>query len=150
MKSKQEHIDFDRNYCKHYAPKSGAKLSDDYCAIGCGSSAMMGKARKLDNEPRMAPCIGGHNCKDVRAICPKWERRSLEHAKARADSIEKGINQLMVIGPTVKAWREKLPYGKQEVIECPVCKGRLHLSQSAYNGHVHGCCETNGCVSWMQ
>jgi hypothetical protein len=28
--------------------------------------------------------------------------------------------------------------------------GWLHLSQSAYNGHVHGKCETDDCVSWME
>lgn len=37
-----------------------------------------------------------------------------------------------------------------ETIECPVCKGRLHLSISGYNGHVHGRCETSGCVAWME
>jgi len=39
---------------------------------------------------------------------------------------------------------------RSEVVECPACKGRLHLSQAAYNGHVHGKCETDGCVSWME
>ena len=49
-------------------------------------------------------------------------------------------------------WRVK-PKPKEsraEVVECPVCKGRLHLRQSAYNGHVRGNCETQGCVSWME
>jgi len=50
------------------------------------------------------------------------------------------------------AWRVK---GKpanhrEEVIECPVCKGRLHLQQSAHNGHCSGKCETAGCVSWIE
>jgi hypothetical protein len=150
MKSRQEHIDFDRNYCTHYAPKPGASLSVDYCALGCGASAMMKKARETSGNPNMAPCIGGHNCADVHAICPKWERRSLEHAEARADSIEASLRRMTIVGPVVGAWRKKEPLGKQEVIECPACKGRLHLSQSSYNGHVHGHCETKGCVSWME
>lgn len=29
-------------------------------------------------------------------------------------------------------------------------EGRLHLSQSSYNGHVHGRCETDDCVRWME
>jgi len=49
-----------------------------------------------------------------------------------------------------RTWNEKNRVAKQEVIECPQCKGRLHLSQAAYNGHVHGHCETKGCVSWME
>jgi len=150
MKSRQEHIDFDRNYCAHYAPKPGASLKVDYCALGCGSSAMMRKAREMGGNPNMAPCMGGHNCKDAHAICPKWERRSLEHAEARADSIEKQMRKMELVGPVVSKWRSKTPLHKQEVIECPVCKGRLHLSQSAYNGHVHGRCATPDCVSWME
>lgn len=49
-------------------------------------------------------------------------------------------------------WRVKPKPAKnrREVVECPVCKGRLHLSQSSFNGHVHGKCETEGCVSWME
>jgi hypothetical protein len=46
--------------------------------------------------------------------------------------------------------RPKPATDRREVVECPICKGRLHLSQSAYNGHVHGHCETEGCVSWME
>jgi hypothetical protein len=147
MKDRQEHIDFDRNYCAHYAPKPGM---GDYCALKCDSSAMFRKAREMGGNPNMAPCLGGHNCADVHAICPKWERRSLKHAEARADSIEKSLRQMTIIGPAVKAWRNKPPKGKEEVIECPACKGKLHLSQSSYNGHVHGHCETADCVSWME
>jgi hypothetical protein len=150
MKSRQEHIDFDRNYCTHYAPKAGAPLKFDYCALKCDASAMMKKARAMGGTPSMAPCIGGHNCADVHAICPKWERRSLEQAEARADRIEATMRRMAIVGPVVAVWRRKEPIGKQEVIECPACKGRLHLSQSSYNGHVHGHCETPGCVSWME
>lgn len=39
---------------------------------------------------------------------------------------------------------------RSEIVECPSCKGNLHLSQSSYNGHVHGKCETEGCISWME
>jgi hypothetical protein len=49
-------------------------------------------------------------------------------------------------------WRVK-PKPEQDrrgTVECPICKGKLHLSQSSYNGHVHGKCETSGCVSWME
>lgn len=150
MKDRQGHIDFDRNYCTHYAPKPGASFKSDSCALGCGASEMMKKAREMGGEPRMAPCIGGHESKDVLAICPKWERRSLEHAEARADRIMEDMRRMEVVGPVVSAWRKRLPIGKSEVIECPACKGRLHLSQSSYNGHVRGKCETTDCVNWIE
>jgi len=36
-------------------------------------------------------------------------------------------------------------------MECPICKkGRLCYSISSYNGHIHACCDTGTCVSWME
>lgn len=151
-KSRQDHIDFDRNYCTHYAPKPGMNAGD-YCALGCDASARMKAARERGGQPNMTPCIGGHKASDVLALCPKWERRSLEHAEKRADSIAEMLERMEIVMPVVSKWRtwtETNRVGKQEVIECPKCKGRLHLSQSSYNGHVHGKCETEGCVSWME
>lgn len=150
-KSRQEHIDFDRNYCTHYAPQPGMSKKD-YCALGCDASQRMKDARDA-GEPNMTPCIGGHTTPNVLTLCPKWERRSLEHAEKRADSIEEMFRRMDVVGPVVAKWRtwtERNRVAKQEVIECPECKGRLHLSQASYNGHVHGHCETKGCVSWME
>lgn len=150
-KSREEHIAFDRNYCEHYAPQPGSKR-EDYCALGCGASDRMQAARKA-GEPNMTPCIGGHTTPNVLSLCPKWERRSLEHAEARADSFEKMMRQMTVVMPLVNAWRKNPPpkQDRAEVVECPECKGgRLHLYQSSYNGHVRGQCETKDCVSWME
>lgn len=36
------------------------------------------------------------------------------------------------------------------VEECPICKGKLHMTHAKYNGHVWGQCETQGCLSWME
>jgi hypothetical protein len=49
-------------------------------------------------------------------------------------------------------WRvkPKPQQDRREVVACPACSGKLHLFQSAYNGHVHGQCETKGYVSWME
>ena len=38
---------------------------------------------------------------------------------------------------------------KRGIIECPMCKGKLHYSISGFNGHIWGKCETEGCLSWM-
>lgn len=150
-KSREEHIEFDQNYCEHYAPKPGS-LRSDYCALKCGASERMDAGRKA-GEPNMTPCIGGHKAKDVLALCPKWQRRDMARSIARADSIEEMLGRMAIVGPVVGKWRtwtKTNRVAKQEVIECPKCKGRLHLSQAAYNGHVHGHCETKGCVSWME
>lgn len=151
MKSREEHIAFDQNYCAHYEPKPGINKGD-WCALGCDSSKRMKDAHGA-GEPRMSPCIGGHTTPNVLKLCPKWERRSMEHSIKRADAIEAAIERFTVVMPVVAKWRtwsDRNRVWKQEVIECPKCKGRLHLSQAAYNGHVHGHCETNGCVSWIE
>ncbi len=138
------------NYCQHYQPKPGS-VKQDYCALSCGYSVRMDAARKA-GEPNMTPCIGGHTAKDVLALCPHWIRRTREHAEKRADAIEEMMERMSIVMPVVSAWRvkPKPQRDRREVIECPKCKGRLHLSQSSYNGHVHGHCETKNCVSWME
>lgn len=41
--------------------------------------------------------------------------------------------------------------GLQDSMPCPVCKtGTLRYSIAGINGHVHGHCSTENCVSWMQ
>jgi len=82
MKSREQHIEFDQNYCEHYAPKPGS-LKSDYCALGCGALERMSDASKAGET---GPCIGGHKAKDVLALCPKWQRRSMERSIARADA----------------------------------------------------------------
>lgn len=148
--SRETHIEFDRNYCVHYAPKPGS-LKSDYCALGLDASAAMDRAKKA-GEPNMCPCIGGHKAADVLALCPKWERRSMEHAEKRADAFEAAMERMDIVMPVVSKWRikPKPRLDRYEVIKCPKCGGKLHLRQSCYNGHVHGHCETEGCVSWME
>jgi len=56
---------------------------------------------------------------------------------------------------TQKAIRDKHPEGDKFVIdkiECPICKTgevRFIISDHA-NGHIHGHCSTENCISWME
>ncbi|TXM96796.1 hypothetical protein FV242_33025 [Methylobacterium sp. WL64] len=40
--------------------------------------------------------------------------------------------------------------GDSGTVECPECKGRLSWARDSFNGHLHGQCETDGCLRWMQ
>jgi len=125
--------------CKHF---NG--IQNDRCSAGVCYTDLTGK-----DHARALPCItlGG----DKRpAECDKYQMRTPEEEAAEEASMEAAMERFRKVMPTVSEWRKKPPRGKQEVIECPACKGRLHLSQSSYNGHVHGQCETEGCVSWME
>ena len=50
------------------------------------------------------------------------------------------------------AWKvkPKPDHDRSETVECPVCKGNLHLNQSSHNGHASGKCESSGCVEFME
>jgi len=66
----------------------------------------------------------------------RWERLKLGMVAAREDAEKRGF--------------KKGNSGRGH-IACPVCKsGELHYSVAGYNGHMHGRCTTDKCISWMQ
>lgn len=65
-------------------------------------------------------------------------------------SIERALKMMEALNPLLAEWRDRPPIGKAEIVECPICQGRLYLSQASSNGHVHGKCETRGCVHFME
>ena len=151
MNQRQHSIEFHRDYCVHYAPEPG-KIGCDSCTLKLGSLQRMGAARTI-GEPNMTPCIGGHKTPNVLTLCPNWERGSVESAEKYADSVQDSMERMALVLPIVNKWRtwtKKNQVGKIEIIECPKCKGKLHLRQSPYNGHVRGQCETQGCVAWIE
>lgn len=146
MKEREDRIAHEMNYCQHYGRGDGSSM---VCAVGMDLKITQ-TVPTGDLQYKWGPCIGGHTLENPHTHCPHWIRRTREMGEKRADSIEAMIQRMKVVMPVVSAWRKKPPIGKREVIECPKCKGRLHLSQSSYNGHVHGKCETDGCVSWIE
>lgn len=84
--------------------------------------------------------------------CPFYEEPTDEQVQADRELCEAQMVNIALALRVASEWctRPKPTEDRYEVVECPACKGRLHLSQSAYNGHVHGSCETPGCVRWME
>lgn len=170
MNDREETIAHTMKYCQHYDASGvtmiGGKEPHGYCKAGVVYLDQFGRAPKdvphshiegVGYYPsagifqRICCNKGGERSEaEQLAACPKWLRKTREQGEARHAEIEAAITRMMVVGPVVAEWRAKPPIGKAEVIECPACKGRLHLSQAACNGHVHGHCETKGCVSWME
>jgi hypothetical protein len=164
MSDREKTIAFDRQYCQHYEPGGitmiGGKEPNGLCKAGVVYLAQFPPPPDQTDPPRFGIftricCTSGNERSEEEqlASCPKWERRTLEQATKRADDIDKAMNDMRLVMPEVakwKTWTKKNRVAKQGVIECPACKGKLHLSQAAYNGHVWGKCETEGCVSWMQ
>lgn len=97
--------------------------------------------------PKPVCCIFG----DDKSACASYRDPTPEEVAADEAEIEAVMAKFRVVMTGIAPWR-KANKGRShaEVVECPACKGRLHLSISSYNGHVHGKCETAGCVSWME
>jgi hypothetical protein len=83
--------------------------------------------------------------------CPHLRLPTAEEMAAHEIWVQGHMGKVATVMKGIAPWRQKHK-GKsaREVVECPACRGRLHLSIAAYNGHVHGRCETDGCVNWME
>lgn len=85
------------------------------------------------------------------APCASLRRPTTEEMDAHETWANDRMEMLTKVMVGITPWRAAHKgRSAQEVVECPACKGRLHLSIAAYNGHVHGHCETDGCASWME
>lgn len=115
----------------------------------CGAGINMEIWRDLRYE--QMPCFleNGHSQPDA-AHCTHLRRPTLEEIAAYEQWLKQYHEKISIVTSGIAGWREA-HQGQSacEVVECPACKGRLHLS-IFYNGHVHGHCETEGCVCWRE
>ena len=80
----------------------------------------------------------------------------IEDPKALPDDELKEITSCLQNALDVRlAIREKHPIGNKFVsgsISCPICKDGIvnYIISDHYNGHIHGHCTKEGCVSWME
>ena len=88
---------------------------------------------------------------DERGTCDKFEEPTDEEIREHDEEIEAAVQRHMRTLPLIaKVKEEQEGRDWQGVVSCPVCSGKLHLSHSAYNGHVWGRCDTEDCLSWME
>lgn len=83
--------------------------------------------------------------------CPYTQFPTPEEVAAReeeiANAMQKTMQALAVVAPIRKEHKGKDWNG---VLECPNCKGRLHVRHAGCNGHVWAKCETKDCVAWIE
>jgi hypothetical protein len=134
-------------YCRHYDPDGAfarfLKEPSGLCKAGC-------KYADIGENFKERPCIDGLKNPELQSRCAQFSPYTMEEATTYAGEMEAWERRMEKVGKVVSEWRKKPPIGKQEVIECPERKGRLHLSQAASNGQVYGRCETADCVSFME
>lgn len=132
------------NRCAHFTG-----IQHDTCQAGISYATV--KTAKTDTEPFRFACFANesHGLTCAAAKFPtraeaetehvadeaQMARFSLAHRKAHDDAKAKGYAK---------------NHGGVSQCVCPVCNGTLRYSVASYNGHMHGKCETEGCVSWME
>ena len=163
----------DHGHCIHWTGlRPGPNGEPARCAAGFIYEQAFGKAPGIFGR---LPCIQ-YNTRPVGKagtyVPPGWPEVRVEHDRYGQKMIpcgayiepsdeqvqqdrretEASIRKTMAAIAVASQWRvqPKPAKARAEVVPCPICQGRLHLSQSAHNGHVHGQCETPECVSWME
>jgi hypothetical protein len=124
----------------------------------CGAGITY-RALAATSEPgwvRRLPCHSIFFADDIpRVACEKESRPTREEAERAADDTERRFAEVATAMAACRADGEahgfKKGRGGRAAIACPICSdGLLRYSISGYNGHLHGHCSTEGCVSWMQ
>lgn len=88
---------------------------------------------------------------EPKAMCPHFCLPSAEDLAEWDAFVNASIERHLKCTPLIVALKKEYKGRSGRVVrECPVCGGNLHMSISGYNGHVHGKCETVGCVEWME
>lgn len=88
---------------------------------------------------------------EKRGTCSKYIEPTTEEIQNFDKVMDKAMADMMLTIPLCQNIKKEHK-GKQWVgiVECPICKGSLHVSHSSYNGHVHGKCDTENCLNWME
>ena len=102
------------------------------------------------------PCFRGDALKSLRkgelpSHCDKTEFPTEEYIQNEIAEHDKAFKKVDE-GLKAVAHIRKEHNGKNwsGVIECPICKGKLHVSHASLNNHVHAQCETKDCIAWME
>ena len=124
------------DWCKHY---NGTV--NDVCKAG----VIYDTIKDMSSKPYRWTCTDPN----ATVTCALCVRRTPEEIEEREAYLRDRLAHMDTAFAMIRPFRQR---GKTTtgVIECPKCKGRLHYSVSGYNGHIHGKCETDGCLSWMQ
>jgi len=120
--------------CKHFTG-----IQNDVC-----------KAGVCYDDVRPIPCLTKYR-RENSPTCERYEEPTDEEVADDEAYIQARMEMHRKAGAAiVEVKRQHKGKNWVGVITCPVCEGNLHVSHAAYNGHVHGRCETEDCLSWME
>lgn len=145
-----------QQYCVHYK-RNPSLRGREACGAGVVYDELaLVKELGINGSALRLPCLREHHESANRKGQPLCECHHLawptreeceSHERDIKASIARTTAAMRIIGPIREQNRGKNWYG---TLECPVCKGRLHVRHAACNGHVWARCETEGCVAWVE
>lgn len=139
--------------CKHYH----GSFNSDLCAAGVAFADVTPRHGEKGWGLRM-PCMlcsaSGKPYDDPeKGTCDKFAEPTDDELAEYQREIYVSMELFAKAGPVIREIKSQ--HKGQDwrgVVDCPACgvKEALHLSHSGYNGHVHGRCETDNCLAWME
>jgi hypothetical protein len=140
-KQKQDRIDKKLHTCVHFTG-----IQNKTCKV----NVLYEKARDESTKPFKFACLDADT-----DVCPLRQYPTREQVDADNAALERRMDDMRIAIPACREDAKQKGFGKghggQGSIACPVCKtGTLRYSVAGYNGHMHGRCSTQGCMSWMQ
>lgn len=97
------------------------------------------------------------SCLEHKATCEKYEDPTDHEITAHDASMDAMMKQFELTIPLINRIKKAHNKSWSGVEECPVCKGKLHLKLNCFSDyenrtakHLHGQCETKGCLRWME
>jgi hypothetical protein len=137
---------FAPDWCVHFrsmAQHPTCEAGIEYTALNGGS-----EYRRM----YQLPCfIKAGEKPGLRIHCDHFRAPTAEEIAQHKQLAEDRRSLVATVKAGITSWRLKHQgCTHSEVVECPACRGLLHLSIRAHNGLVQGRCETGGCASWTE
>lgn len=134
------------SYCKHFCG-----TVEPVCGAGVN-------IRELAGGPDYGwctrlPCNSHLGERDPSAVvhCDKYEEPTPEEIAEEelfmAQMMDRHIQSAPWVDSIRRAYAGKDAAGTDR---CPICAAPIYWSISAYNGHVHATCSTDGCLRFME
>lgn len=160
-------LPFDTSFCERCGTKKGGRRermpyalcvkceSETECRFRCSMLEKKCKAGVVFDDLRktfsneVCPCyyqsgVRLGNCQEKKL----WTIEEVEEDDRLADE---SFARFLLSQPLIaKIKKEHKGESWSGVVDCPACKGKLHVGIAAYNGHTRGKCETKDCLNWIE
>lgn len=152
----------DKHTCKHFCGSGAARMRghEGKCLAGVCIASVTPEPEEPGSAFR-EPCRlpEGWSSPRMRQLAQEATRGTCEQFQLPTDEeiadyearMQECFRKSMMADDLREEMRKKYRRtGYRGIVECPVCKGKLHMSVSSTNGHTMGKCETEECLNWIE